>query len=442
MSTTILIETLYDLLRQTPPETQKVLALIDGALAAGVCAYEKKQGKKNVEGLLNILGEWWGAEEGVPLAIDHCRQFEGHGYDLRQFIQACTPLCAYAGPRWQTKNDHNPSELAPRIWDALEMLAKHHDTVADAIKTIPSKPPSMEQLIQTLEFMDIPGRVTWEDQNNLGNDWYFDKAWRRLEAELKEIVPGDGWVIQPKGTSDHSERMVHEDDLESRISHVIEWTEDWMREVGRVGEQLDENRQKGEKLKIRIDALEVALAASQMAHFMDPQTGLSDHSSFSVRLNRLLDRASHLGEIFSIGVIRLENYDALEKSLTADAMALMIREMAEEIRKHLDGHDFIARIAPDRLGILFPRTGSERSTSVITELNQSLYPSLSSMNPGISRMRIIGGSLSFGQGMTVKDIMVRVAQLANELDSAKVGAGSNFGYPIIGSEVSKEPEFD
>ncbi|MEO5328108.1 MAG: GGDEF domain-containing protein [Magnetococcus sp. THC-1_WYH] len=415
MSTTILIETLYDLLRQNPPETEKALALIDHALAAGVCAHERNQGKKMVEGLLNALAGWWGAEEGVGLAIERCRQFEGHGYDPQQFVQACTPLFAYAGSRWKTENNDSSSALVPRIWEALEMLAKHNHDVAHAIKTPPSKPSSMEQLIQRLESMDIPGRMT---QDNQENDRCFDTAWRRLDQGLAEIVQGDG--------------MVRADDLESRISRVTTWTEDWMREAGRVGQCQDENRQKGEKLKIRIDALETAIASSQVAHFIDPKTGLSDHSSFSVRLNRLLDRARHLGEIFAIGVIRLENYDALEASLTADAMALMIREMAEEIRQHLEEHDFIARIAPDRLGILFPKTGSERSAAVIAELNRSLYCTLSSLNPGISRLRIMGGSLCFQQGMTVKEMMVKVAQLANDLDVAKADR----------LEVSEEPECD
>lgn len=439
MSTTILIETLYDLLRKNPPETAKALGLIDKALAAGVCTHERRQSRQIVEGLLKALEGWWAAEEGIGLAIERSRQFDGHGYDPHQFVQACVPLFSLARPMRGVGKKHSESELAPRIMEALEMLAKNNFYIADGIETIRSKPPNMLELAQVLESIVVPGKVAKEGEEA---DRHFDKAWRRLEEELAEVVQDQGTVIQPKGVNEESAPTVHEDDLESRVSRVTQWTEDWMREVGRVGLELDENRQKGEKLKTRIDALEVAIAASQTAHFIDPRTGLSDHSSFSVRLNRLLDRAHHLGEIFSIGVIRLGNFETLAASIEADVMDLMIREIAENIRKYLEEDDFIARIAPDRLGILFPKTGSERCVSVIAELNQSLTLLSSSMNPGIARLHIIGGSLSFGQGMTVKDIMVSVAQLANELASAKVGAKLKFGNSIVETDVPKEPLFD
>ncbi|HIJ83122.1 MAG: diguanylate cyclase [Magnetococcales bacterium] len=432
MTTITLIETLYDLLRQKVPDTRRMLDLIDQAIAAGICSTERKNSQKIVEGLLSTLEKWQASNPGMQAAIGHCRQFSKHEHDPERFAQDCAPLFAQTVEKMATKTQHSPADLVAQTVQALKMLAQGDVQVAKWIKPLSVVPSSMEELLEALESLGTPGTAV---RDKRGEQRLWDNVWRRLEKGLQEVIQDPRPMNQTNALYQKRPQQPQEEDRESRVAGVVERAEDWMREIGRVGQHLDENREKGQKLKTRIDELELAIAASQTAHFIDPRTGLSDHSGFSVRLNRLLERASHLGELFSLGVIRLANYDALASAHSRAAMDLTIRTAADCIRKHLDVTDFVARIAPDRLGILLPKTDAQRCRSILSELEGSLAGEVLVEKPDLFRLRIIGGGLTFQEGMTVAEVLRKVENLVDDLSKADVTNGTKTREPHTGNFV-------
>ncbi|MBF0348982.1 MAG: diguanylate cyclase [Magnetococcales bacterium] len=425
MSTIALIETLYDLLRQKTPNTQRALSLIEQAMTSGICREERDRSRRIVEGLLSILEQWFGTRGDISSTLDDCRRFTDHEYDPERFAQACAPLFALAVPQNQLHDDDAHTKRVQKTIDVLNLLASEDTRIEKMVQSLPTEQPSIKQLAHFLESFGTLGPMS---QKKHDDERLWDNAWRRLEQGLTLMVQEPDPDHQTNALYQKRDQPPEEHDREPRIVRVIELAEAWMREAGRIGQQLEEYRTKGQQLKLRIDALDTAITASQTEYFIDPQTGLSDHSGFSIRLHRLLDRASHLGELFSLGVIQIKDHPAHATHSGKTTLDRMIRMIAESVRQHLATTDFIARLAPNRLGLLFPKTDAKRCTAIIHTLNQSLKEQ--EWNPGTSRLNIVCAGLSFQQGMTIKEIMHKVAQLADHMGPIAVPPRQEPQLPI------------
>ncbi|MBF0421780.1 MAG: GGDEF domain-containing protein [Magnetococcales bacterium] len=417
MSTTSLIESIYDLLRQKVPDTSRALSLVQQALAAGVCGEERRRGQQMVEGLLVILEQWLGEIPGVPEAIADCRQCSSHDRDFDRLAQAAAPLFNRAVVRSETRGAKPSPDLAGQLFQALTGMKEDRPGVAALLRSLPATTPSLGQLTQAVASMVTVSE--WPAKDHGQEELVWEQAWRRLHHGLQEVTQGLDPGQSTQAMPDHGLEPAKADDRETLIEEAMGMAHEWMRVVGHVGHELDDMRHKGERLRQRIDELEAAIVRSQSAHFIDPRTGLSDHSGFAVRLNKLLDRANHLGELFSLGIVRVDHFEALEASLSTEAMDRLIRSMAEAIRHHLDSGDFIARIAPDRLGILFPRTTADRCSAVINSLKHQLVAAVLPLIPELNDLKLISDGLSVQEGMTVQDILAKVAQLAENINNIK-----------------------
>ncbi|MBF0434355.1 MAG: diguanylate cyclase [Magnetococcales bacterium] len=418
MSTAALIETIYDLLRQKVPDPARVLGLVEQTLATGVCHEERRRGRELVEGLLDLLEKWQGANPACHAAIAECRQLARHNRDPDQFAHAAQPLFGHVTPlKGDTQTAKPAPELAGRLLQALQLLKNDRPDIATMLQSLPAREPSLEQLAHALDSLVLgPMKpVVRKDDDRL-----WDNVWRRLQQGMEEITAASTPTRETHALYQKKETADQSGDRASRIEDVLHQAQDWMRDMARIGQQLDDTRAKGMRLKQRIDELEGAIVQSQSAHFIDPNTGLSDHSGFAVHLNRLLDRASHLGEAFSLGVIRIGHYDTLATTLPLDRVDHLIRSLADAIRPHLATTDFIARIAPDRLGLLFPKTALDRCSAVINTLDHQLAETVLPLNPEIQQLKLVTGSMAAEPGMTVKEILTRVSHLAESIGKAPV----------------------
>lgn len=440
MSTSALIETIYDLLRQKVPDPARALGFVEQALASGVCSEERRRGRELVEGLLGILDQWPGASPEFHAAITECRQFSRHNLDPESFARAAHPLFGHGTVLKGVDPTNQPSpELAGRLLYALSLLQEERKEIGKLMQSLPSPEPSLEQLAHALKSLVVgpPKPVSRQDDERL-----WDNAWRRLEQGLEEIAGDPAQTLETHALYQKKETSGKKEDRASLITGVLHRAQDWMRDVARVGQQLDETRAKGVRLKQRIDELDVAISQSQTAHFIDPKTGLSDPSGFAVHLNRLLERASHLGEGFSLGVMRIGHYDTLTTTLPLEAVDRLIRSLAESIRPHLEATDFIARIAPDRLGLLFPKTALDRCSAVMNTLDHQLAETVLPMHPEIQELKLVTGAMAAEPGMTVEKILTQVSQLAQSISNAPLEIEPKLGLNPVELDGHEEVSLD
>ncbi|MBF0110717.1 MAG: GGDEF domain-containing protein [Magnetococcales bacterium] len=414
MSTITLIETLYDLLKEKKPDLPRALSLIEQARSTGICAEERHHGKAMIEGLFSTLEQWYVDHESFRSALGECRRLLEETRDPTLFARTCTPLLSRTLPERPLRENHDPrKELPGKIIEALKILAEEAPPIRIRLQSLSPEPPSMAQVFKILE-SKVP--VETESPGKRDDERLWDNAWRRLETGLEEMFAHPATNDQTSALFQRKMEPPETKDRSARMARVIEHTEDWMREAGRIGQLLDGCREKGITLKKRIDELELAITASQTASFIDPRTGLSDHSSFSARLNRLLDRASHLGEIFSLGVVRVKTHPSRLSREARESLDDLMQNTATCIRHHLSQSDFIARIAPDRLGLLLPKTGAKRCRELMDTLHHSLAAEIEMIDPAANlHPKIICSGFPFQQGMTIKEIMVQVTRITDDL---------------------------
>ena len=196
-------------------------------------------------------------------------------------------------------------------------------------------------------------------------------AARELDSQLREQV--DGLQSSVQGAADvdslkhilenrlegllvtmdthQHERDRREQELAGRLQGLAERVASMEQEAQGYREHLEEQRQKA---------------------MIDPLTGLPNRAAWSERVEReVLDWQEHGGHL-AMAILDLDHFKRINDGYGHLAGDKVLKIVAEQLRKRLRGHDFIARFGGEEFVLLMPQTSPPAAAQVAETLRAAI----------------------------------------------------------------------
>ncbi len=413
--TTEFFENLYDLLRESRPNMGKILTLVEERLDISVCLIETAAAQEQLVKFLNSLKQFFVQnQKKQELVAELIRVIETEGMlELAAFRDALGGVMEFTAP-------------SPPV---------HHGTTCDIPASFMAR---VRQIFPTAEANDSASGshnevLTEVSQQGPGTmtvkNFASEKEWQQqlvaIGLQLIDAYPG-GHLVDAATTLFFQGQPV---DGTRRGSQKIETLLRkqllaYHRIAGTLRSNMEDGRQKAARLKKRVDQLEEAITASQKSLFIDPSTAIPSRASFTAHLHRHLERAMHLGELFSLGLIHVEDFTTVLAELDADEGEQLVKTVAHIIRSEIGAGDFLARLGVDRFALIFPSADKARSASVAANVGAALNSTEFQLSKGVRSITARVGALTFEAGMTAQDMLVVTDELADSAVAPDMGDGA------------------
>jgi diguanylate cyclase (GGDEF)-like protein len=119
-------------------------------------------------------------------------------------------------------------------------------------------------------------------------------------------------------------------------------------------------------------ALKRALESEKELSRTDHLTGALNSRAFSEAAMSEINRASRYGHPFSIAYIDLDDFKTVNDRNGHTMGNLLLRSVVESIREHIRSTDICARLGGDEFAILFPETGDEPVSVIMSKIRMGL----------------------------------------------------------------------
>ena len=186
-----------------------------------------------------------------------------------------------------------------------------------------------------------------------------------------------------------------------------------------------ESRERAEQLKARLDQLEMELTRARSEQFLDPVTGIPDRFAFSAHLQRFLERGIHLKEVFSLVLFHFyglqQQLDALDTSPEAGVGKRLVTTLATEIRRHIPGESFLARLSTERFVILLPKYAEDDGAQMATTIASVLEDTRFQLDDKEVLVEVHTGCAAYRSGMDAAEIMEITNRLVASAQANKEG---------------------
>ncbi|WP_333655599.1 response regulator [Dissulfurispira sp.] len=130
--------------------------------------------------------------------------------------------------------------------------------------------------------------------------------------------------------------------------------DDRLRLAGKIEDCIQKSHFTKEDLLMHIRDLEVTYPAR--AGLLDEVSGLFDHCYFQIRLAQEVSRAGRYKNTFTLLMLDLDNFTDYIKAHGIHRSNIVIRKIAEFLRKSLRGSDTVVRYGIDEFGVILPST--------------------------------------------------------------------------------------
>lgn len=138
--------------------------------------------------------------------------------------------------------------------------------------------------------------------------------------------------------------------------------DDRLRLAGKIENCIQKSHFTKEDLLMHIRDLEVTYPAR--AGLLDEVSGLFDHCYFQIRLAQEVSRAGRYKNTFTLLMLDLDNFTDYIKAHGIHRSNIVIRKIAEFLRKSLRGSDTVVRYGIDEFGIILSSTIKESAEAV------------------------------------------------------------------------------
>ena len=190
-----------------------------------------------------------------------------------------------------------------------------------------------------------------------------------------------------------------------------------------------ESRERAEQLKSRLDQLERELTRARSEQFLDPVTGIPDHFAFSAHLQRYLERGVHLKEVFSLVLFHFyglqDQLNTLDAAPEAGVGKRLVTTLVSEIRRHIPGESFLARLSTERFVVLLPKYAEDDGAQMATTVANALEDICFQLDDKEVLVEVHSGCAAYRSGMDATEIveitnrLVASAQALREGDRQK-----------------------
>jgi diguanylate cyclase (GGDEF)-like protein len=398
--TTSFFDELYDLLKVGRPNLGQILTIVEDQLQAGVCIAEQRAAKDQLIKFLTSLKQFFAKNLNSQKKVEELIQnIESEGVlDLEKFGVVLHSLMAFT------------TGSPPLVGHSLVPIS-FMGRIAQIFPQTTSQDPGTDTLNQHLKVVGDQKLVDLAAQAVVS-----EKAWQEklllIGRELIAAYP-TGHLVDYATTKFFEGNPVdgtrkNSQKLESLLRQQLLG---FHRISGSLRSKMSEGRAKANKLKDSITQLEGAIILSQKSLFIDPQTGVPSRSSFTAHLHRHLERALHLGELFSISLIHIQDFANITAKLKKTEEQHFIKTVASIIRSEIKDGDFLAQLGVDRFAMIFPATTQKGSPEVTATIGATLNSTDFKLSSG--NITVKYGSQTFKAGMTAQDMLTATDNLAN-----------------------------
>ena len=112
------------------------------------------------------------------------------------------------------------------------------------------------------------------------------------------------------------------------------------------------------------------LKAEESLARQDPTTGAANRRAFFDLVGRELERTRRYGQTFSLALLDLDNFKAINDAFGHETGDDLLRAMVQLLRNQLRTVDTVARLGGDEFGILLPETPAEGAAAVLEKVRQ------------------------------------------------------------------------
>lgn len=106
--------------------------------------------------------------------------------------------------------------------------------------------------------------------------------------------------------------------------------------------------------------------------FVDPATGLASRRYIEMLLEKEISRSERFGKPVSVALFDLDDSSRLVRSLGAQSVEALLRDMGELIQSFVREYDVVGKYSDGRLVVILPESSAEQAVKVARRLHQSL----------------------------------------------------------------------
>ncbi|MBF0381693.1 MAG: diguanylate cyclase [Magnetococcales bacterium] len=396
---------LYDQLRVERPNLKLILTMVEDQLKAGTCVAEKKAAKDQLIKFLSSLQQFFTKNKNSQKKVEELIQtIEKDGeLDLTKFGRVLQSLMAFT---------IGSSPLAGYSSVPISFMGR----IAQIFPQSANKDPGTQTLNQQLTMVGEQQTVNLAAQAIAS-----EKAWQQklllMGRQLIAAYPA-GHLVDYATTQFFAGNPVDGTRKSSQKLEILlrQQLLGYHRISGALRSKMSEGRAKANRLRDSISQLEESIVLSQKSQFIDPQTGIPSRSSFTAHLYRHLERALHLGELFSISLIHIQDFSNITAKLQKAEEQQFIKTVATLVRSQLQDVDFLAQLGVDRFAMIFPEATHKVSGDVTSNIGTLLNSTEFNLSNGIDNITVKYGSRSFTAGMTAQDMLQATDNLADLKD--------------------------
>lgn len=195
-------------------------------------------------------------------------------------------------------------------------------------------------------------------------------AWLRAASDVFKIATLDvlsalGRLTGDEGRArlrltrlrDGIDRAGNIDDLQALRRTLLQEAHSLVEEVTLREDRLHAVREQVDQVQAHVATLESALADANQMALTDPLTGLGNRRALDVRVKQLAQSAGSTGVL----AVDIDHFKRVNDTYGHDAGDLMIRRLAEVMRRAVRGDDGVYRVGGEEFAVVLP--GSDEATA-------------------------------------------------------------------------------
>ncbi|MBF0371325.1 MAG: GGDEF domain-containing protein [Magnetococcales bacterium] len=414
-----------------PRELAQGKALVESLLADAPCRKEVQGARKNVAGLISGLlksaleRQRGGAAklQGLTRAlVDDAAWEDG---TISRKIQLLIPLLAPAKAGSAREAASIQAELPERVQGLLQLLLERSLAPGEL-------PPDSKKLARADFWQEADRQLTalCAAAPLPPSSREFKKA--AIKKTVLQLAHGLDTLLQELGRQDKNITATLAGLRKKQASGDLNLlAKTLLRECGLFQSHARSLRERSatvqdqiRRLEVRLEEMEEALDETRRDHHRDPSTGIPDRFAFSAHFERNRERADHLGELFVVLLVHLENHSALIDKIGRKGERKLFSALSARLGELLPDEALLTRLSGDRFGILLPKCHLEQLAPVGERIRRMLQGTRFRFDGHSIEVRGLLGAAAFEPEMTEEFLLSladRGVLLARQLEGREVG---------------------
>jgi GGDEF domain-containing protein len=375
-----LLDRVYRCLKNDPPDHAGAMALLKEMLRKEPCQSEVQAAREVaillLERLVKPITRQDRDQDGsIELLTRHIRQAPRLHVDAIAARLVALPVWMGEQAELLATIREMPPAFLDRLLEALRLLGAGEPWLLDAVEALeqerrawrsrlPSSPDTSGGTIPWESLYAMLGRVV-ASRERARDVWHEERrellhtlrvVAERMEEAMQQVgrVDGEmGTIVQRLRDDQHTV------DLESLRTVLVCEAQAFLGHAQAMSRQVEESRALLAKARERLHQADDEVRELRDQQLLDPVTGLPTRFALWGHLRRLIERASHLQEPFTLLLLRLERLSAVLATLGTEQKKRLLVALIKRLRPVLSEEAILTHVDDEDFAILLPNGRTE-----------------------------------------------------------------------------------